>query len=415
MRISLLLQREPFSQIVEKTLSRFCQVQYGQPYRVRWYKGHPDLKTMRQRGEQLWLGNIYLNAIFTPDADSAVFDPIQREFTHSAVRWRRPLQRAYVSLATSQWGAPWLAQVGLGVVPAIPDAQHKLIVAGNHKVRILDHKAGLAYGILKDGFGADFIQRELEARRMAEQWGLPVPRLKRVAADGTWFSECYVSGTPINRLTDPKTAGDAVISAANALIRLLTHTLEEEALDDHVARLHSRIQALITGSHLLSELQKQELVDSTDALVKQIGGLRSAVGDRILTALTHGDFQPANILVNRDGVWLIDWEYSTRRQAGHDALVFMLGSRLTRNLAARLQRFVTQGPDDGASLGVPAWPGTHWGDAHGRRLHGALFLLEELELHLEENANPRFVRLGAGLAILQQEISRWIMAAGGKL
>jgi len=77
--------------------------------------------------------------------------------------------------------------------------------------------------------------------------------------------------------------------------------------------------------------------------------------------------------------------------------------------------FVSQGQDEAASFGDLAWPQANWQEAAGRLLHGVVFLLEELVLHLEENANPRFLRLGEGLTILQQEIIRWVAAGGGRL
>ena len=121
--------------------------------------------------------------------------------------------------------------------------------------------------------------------------------------------------------------------------------------------------------------------------------------------LAHGDFQPANILVDADRLWLIDWEYSGRRQAAYDVLTFMLESRFTRGLSGRLQRLITQGIPDGG-----LWPdfscyANGWQDSRRRLLYGSLFLLEELALRLEENQNPSFVQLDNGLNILQQEIS----------
>jgi hypothetical protein len=415
MRISLLLQREPFGPILEQTLAGFLESRTKQPHTVCWYPGRPDVEAIRRRGQQPWLCNIYVNAMFVPEAEPQIFDPIRREFGYSLVRWRRPLQQVYVALATSRPGARWLAQAGMGISPPLPGAERLLIVAGNHKIRLLDRAKGVVYGILKSGFPPHFMQREIEARRQAEELGLPVPPLEAVAEDGTWFRERYVSGTPTNRLAaDEAVVGRAVADVARALHRLLEQTRREESLEDYAEGLRVRIQQLIRANHLLSDPEKQSLLSSTDAIFQQIGGLRPAVGDRITTALTHGDFQPANILVNQDGTWLIDWEYSARRQAGYDALVFVLRSRFPAGLATLLRRIVGES-DSTLPLSLADWPGLNWQDASWRRVHGGLFLLEELALHLEENANSRFVRMGEGLVILQQEIDRWVTAEGGRL
>ena len=131
MRISLLLQREPFGQILEKTLARFWEERYGQYFRITWHNGRPNRRKIYRQERQIWLCNIYLNAIFSPAANHSVFEPVRREFTRSVIAWRRPFQCAYVAMGTSRYGAPWLAQATLSVAPALPNASHKLIVAGN--------------------------------------------------------------------------------------------------------------------------------------------------------------------------------------------------------------------------------------------------------------------------------------------
>ena len=404
MRISLLLQREPFDVILEQTLATFLESWRGQPHEVHLYDGWPNVGLMRRRGQQAWLCNIYLNAVFVPEAEPPIFDPIRREFARSVLWWRRPAQRAYVALATSRLGARWLAQAGVSIFPPLPDAEQLLIVAGNHKMRLLDRARGVVYGILKSGFPPGFMQREIEARQQAAELDLPVPPLEALAKDGTWFRERYVSGTPVNRLADAAVAQRAVTEAAQSLRRLLKHTMQEEPLSEYVERLAGQARAHIEASHLLREEQKRSLLQVVDCLLTQINACQSAVGGRILTSLTHGDFQPANILVNQDGVWLIDWEYSARRQAGYDALVYTLRSRFPDGLAARLRQMLDGGGATG-SLPLADWPGLDWQDVSRRRVHGLLFLLEELALHLEENANPRFHCLGGGLVVLQSQMA----------
>ena len=43
----------------------------------------------------------------------------------------------------------------------------------------------------------------------------------------------------------------------------------------------------------------------------------------IPTTLTHGDFQPANIIYcNKEKTFIIDWEYSSRRFEAYDQFVY---------------------------------------------------------------------------------------------
>ena len=258
------------------------------------------------------------------------------------------------------------------------------------------------------------MRQELSARRQAAQLGLPVPPLVDVSPDGSWFSERYISGTPINRLSDPTTAGEATKNAATVLSGLLKHSAQEKPLADYVSRLRDQIKLQTGRNHLLSRQQKQNLLQGTEMLTNQFGGLRPMGCGRITTALTHGDFQPANILLNHEGTWLIDWEYSARRQMGYDALVLMLRSRFPQGLAARLSDFITNEPNQPDLLNL--WSQLNWQDTDSRRIYAGLFLLEEVLLHLAENDNPMFCQAGTGLQTIIQELTeyRQMQSSNGK-
>ena len=404
MRLSLLLPREPFPVIFEQTLSQFLLSWTGQPYEIHWHAKRP-LSASHCRSGEFWFVNIYLNAIFIPQADPAIFGPVKQEFSHSLVGWRRWPQRLYVEMATSPLMARWLAHAGVSLTPALPQAELRLIVPGNHKIRLLDYGEKTVYAIRKSGFPANFLEREIKVRRQAEELGLPVPRIKTVAGDGAWLSEAYISGTPVNRLQDPAQARAAFAEAHQALNILHRHTFLEVNTEKYVDLLSTEAQTHIAANVLITSGSKRLFFQTLDSLVARIKALLPACGDRLPTVLAHGDFQPANILVDANRLWLIDWEYSSRRQAAYDVLTFRLESRFTRGLSRRLHRLITQGiPDDGR------WPDFScytkgWQDSRHRLLYGSLFLLEELALRLEESNNPSFVQLDNGLNILQQEIS----------
>jgi aminoglycoside phosphotransferase len=403
MRLSLLLPREPFPVIFAQTLSRFLLSWTGKPYEIHWHPKRPRSASPCRSGE-FWLVNKYLNAIFIPRADPAIFGPVKREFSRSLVWWRRGLQRLYVDLATAPLTAKWLAHAGVSLTPALPQAELRLIVAGNHKIRLLDYGARTVYAIRKSGFPAQFLEREIAVRRLAEELGLPVPRLQTVAADGAWLSEAYVSGTPVNRLPNPAQASAAFDQAHQALKVLHRHTGREVDANQYVDLLATAAHTHIENNALINPGSKRLFFQTLDALVARIRALLPAGGNRLPTVLAHGDFQPANILVDADRLWLIDWEYSGRRQAAYDVLTFILESRFTRGLAGRWQRMVTQGiPAGGPWEDFSGYAGG-WDDSRQRLCYGLLFLLEELALRLEESNNPCFVQLDHGLTMLQQEI-----------
>jgi aminoglycoside phosphotransferase len=404
MRLSLLLPREPFPVIFEQTLSRFLLSWIGKPYEIHWHPKRP-LSASHCRPGELWLVNNYLNAIFIPRADPAIFGPVKQEFSRSLVWWRRWAQRRYVDLATSTLTAKWLAHAGVSLTPALPQAELMLIIPGNHKIRLLDYGEQTVYAIRKSGFPVQFLEREIEVRRQAEALGLPVPRLKTVAGESAWLSEAYVSGAPVNRLQDPARARAAFDQAHQALQVLHRHTWREVDANQYVDLLSTEAHTHIAANGLIPPGSKRLWSQTLESLVARIKALLPAGGNRLPTVMAHGDFQPANILVDADRIWLIDWEYSGRRQAAYDVLTFMLESRFTRGLCGRLQKLFAQGIPDGEMLEDFSGYANGWQDSRHRLLYGSLFLLEELALRLEESNNPSFVKLDNGLNILQQEIS----------
>lgn len=400
MRISLLLQREPFGAILEKTLAGFLKAWTGDEHEVKWYSRWPAIADVRRQRHQLWLCNIYLNAIFVHEAQPQIFLPIQQEFGRSRRWWLRPAQAAYVTLATRRPTARWLAQAAVAVSPALVEAENVLIVAGNHKLRLLNGAEQRVYGILKHGFRPDFMRREIEARQTAQALELPVPPLCEIAEDKTWFSERYVSGRPINRLADGAASQQAALRAARDLRRFLEHGAVDSVAKEYAAALVERLKRLIQTQHLLTTTTKRKLSDSIDEILAEINRRSATVSRRFVLAQTHGDFQPANILVNEAGHWLIDWEYSQRRQVLYDALVYGLAARSPRGLADRVRRYPQCVPD---MLESALWPDAAQ-DLATRRLRVMVFLLEELELQLTENANASFTQAGDGLMMLIAEL-----------
>jgi len=394
MRISLLLKREPFGEILEKTLATYWTVQMGQEVQVKWQTGRPR----QDAGVQTWLANIYLNAIFTSQLEPAAFDPIRREFSYSPIAWRRPLQRAYVAAATSTFGSFWLAQASVQVSPPMMENNRLLIVPGNHKIRLLDHRKQESTLLLKAGFPDHFWQQELQARKLASQSGLPVPEMVDTPTKGHWYTERYISGTPLNRLPDIVQAQQALARISTQLARFYEHTLEEIDLTAYVNELGQQIDNLVVRNNLLRTEQIQIIQRQSQILQRRL----SKNGKKVTTCLVHGDFQPANILKEVSKTWLIDWEYAAQRQAGYDALVCGLGARVPHGLANRLRNFITDGLPEELPLLSP------WKGLSERKLSVDLFCLEELQLHLKENDNSLFTRLGNGLLILLDEIGQWL-------
>ncbi len=370
---------------------------------MSWYGWKTDLKTLQRHGGQAWLGNVYLNALFVPDAAPATFAPVYREFSYSEAWWKRPAQRAYAALSIQPWTAPWFAQVGMTISPSVTNAERLLISGGNHKLRIFEQAAEKVYGVLKSGSSSCFFEQEVLMRRQAAHCGVPVPPLLELAEDQTWFSEPLLNATPANRVKNRQLAHEATTHILSALRDMSEKTGREEYLTTYAEGLIEQARTL-TPNGPLSDKQQQEVLRIIEGLAAEIHTPHPYVGKQLVLAITHGDLQPGNILLDPHGEsWLIDWEYAARRQAGYDLLAGKLRPRFPDGLADRLALVWQPGPTL-ETCGETKWPNVPWSDLPARRLHLLLFLLEELIVQLQENANPLFFQPGRGLLLLMSEI-----------
>jgi len=411
-RISLLAAREPWLHIAADSLARHWTRSLAREHRV----------SITGEGEQTWYCSPYLNAIFVRDVDRAVFDPIRREFSHSLVAWKRPVQKAYVGAATGI-AATLFTTSRLGVSPAIEAAHTKLIVAGNNKMRILDRAAGTCTSIVKCGFDSSWLRREVEARAIAAAAGVPVPEI--CSSDDEALTERYVSATPVNRIADASARERLLADATAALARFHDATRETEHVQSFVQRLRAAIAKNAKRVPESGAGDAARAARIADAIARAL----SSWDEDIETVLSHGDFQQANILTDDGVIWIIDWENAARRQRLYDDLVLTMASRFPTGLAQRLNTWISsadarvitsvthgEGPAPGPiaksnPLGERPAPGPANSNVpttrNARLRYALLFLLEELENVTRENANPQFHRVGASLPLMVAECERF--------
>ena len=130
MRISVLLKREPFGLILEKTLSHYWSNLLGSSVRVSWGESSSE--------KYLWKGNIFLNFFCTYDADQSCFHNIIREYGYSSSYWRRGLQSLYVRAAVTPPFRHYLSQVSFRVSREF-QMPIKLVIGGRNR-RIIHQK-----------------------------------------------------------------------------------------------------------------------------------------------------------------------------------------------------------------------------------------------------------------------------------
>ncbi|ABF42824.1 hypothetical protein Acid345_3824 [Candidatus Koribacter versatilis Ellin345] len=329
MKIGELIRYEPFGERFEETTARFLKARFGGDWKVRWSPGRVGTVP----GAQQWLVNYEINSVFHPTARANVFDVVRREFSSSPVRWKRPLQRMYFGASVSKVFAPGMAHARVDISPAVPDPQKWLIVPGTHKVRYIDTEERRVYCHLKHGSRMDRFAKEIEARRSASGAGVAVPGIVGELGEECVIEEMVV-GTPLNRLSDAKLQQDCVLQAKSSMQPLYDATVCQEQQSEYAKRLSGEIAAAVAGTRIVASLR--------DTILSAVENIQDCLQDPsvVQTVQSHGDFQPANILWDGQRVWIIDWEYSGRRQRDYDALVYALQSRFARGIAARTRVYL---------------------------------------------------------------------------
>ena len=375
MRLSLLLQREPFGSILEKTLSAYWSEIHGAAYTVRWDGDGDRPPCWGQR----WLMNQRLNSIFAADGESAAFEPVRREYGRATQPWLRPLQWSYVQAASRWRSKQWLASPGMCVSPAVPDASGLLILGGNSRIRALDHAAGKAHVIPKVGFDNSNIERELAVRELTDA----APDLIEVGPNNGWYTENYVLGTPLNRVGNSSRAERAFAEAAGGLQRVHARTKESSDVVAYAEELCERVQKRLATGPLVEDETREALSGTARRAQRAVVSKASGAGS-FEAVQAHGDFQPANILVGADRTWLIDWEHTSRRQSAYDPLVFSLRSRFPEGLGERIASALHR-PDRPVLV---EWSGLGWSEKARRALSLSVFVLEELDFYVSESLAP---------------------------
>jgi len=383
MKISVLIEREPFEKIFEETLASFLYDYTNLPHTVKWHTKNHDYQNTTSL--QKWYCNPLINSIFIKNVGPQGFNSIKGEYVSNPLKpWQTPFQKLYFTLATSRPSASFFSKYIISIKPHIKGATNKLIIGGNTKIRIIDLHARNVYVILKNGFDNKYIEREINARLNISD--VPIPELLSVDDGGSWYCEQYVSGIPPNR-TGKRTEQVILEKAIGCLKNVLTKTQQIIQVQEYGNSLH---ESIITNLHQIAYLDQNTKDQILSLASKLIVTLKKYNSLTITTSFCHGDFHQGNILTDGDKFWILDWEFSGRKQSGYDLFILLLKSRITYGFSRRFYRLVSNNLDGNERKLIDRWPGVTWSDSQWKQLHLFLFLLEELDFYICENNNRLF-------------------------
>ncbi len=389
MRLDLLLKREDFAQTFEQSFTKYLLDVFRIVAVVNW-RGDSKNNTSL-------LANHKLNVIYSKNIDRAKLRSIVSEYAYHPNALRRFLQKTYIQLAACTYFEWLLVKTRVEVNPWIGDLDGLCIIPGNHSIRIVDLEAFSCRVILKEGFNAQFIKNEICLREKYKF--LPIPKLLNVDSAGMWYEEQQISALPLNRIDDQDVIDKALLDAKKSLVSLYKKTLVKVNLGNYTQSLYGSCNDLIVR---LPSIYTQDDKDRIkDILILLIEGLSKLNEYDIELVQSHGDFQPANILVDNTDqqLYLIDWEYNAQRSVCYDALVFATQCRFPQGLAARV-RVILNETDI-------SW---NWCVKNAStkllNLELVIFLIEDLMVRLSELQIPNMISKDNGLDIWINEVKK---------
>lgn len=301
MRISTLLLREPFYEILSDTL--------GEVYR------EDDLKNWLgiENKPQVRYVNEYLNFIASKKTPHRAFNNLYNEYSFTDVNWRKYPQKLWAYLSIHKWMRTAFSQKKLQLDFSIDD--HIIVLGGNHRLRFYDYRKNEMLVFLKANENPGLIENEIELRTNSDYDHMP----KVFDFGKNWFIESSIKGIPVNRM--PLKNRDFLKRKILAL-----HS------DLVISPSMKMIPAVEYTSELWNELEKYQM--------KEMGFSRSAFEGLcrlvieyeggVAISKTHGDFQEGNILVEKQlNPFVIDWECTEIRFFLYDD--FVLWSNIRGN------------------------------------------------------------------------------------
>ena len=271
------------------------------------------------------------------------------------------------------------------------------IVPGNHSIRIIDLQASICRVVLKDGFNAQFINNEIYLR---EKYNfLSLPKLLNFDAKGLWYEEEQVSALPLNRISDRNIKEKALLEAHRDLVNLYGLTLERVNANNYFKSLNKSCYDLV--DRLPSVYDQEEKNRIKFVLRRLMANIDANSVYRVELVQSHGDFQPANILISNSSrqLYLIDWEYTAKRSVYYDALVFSTKCRSPKGLARRVE-MVLHETDISWKWCVEN------ANAKLSKLDLIVFLIEDLMVRLLEVQIPDMINKDSGLEIWSNEVKK---------
>ena len=175
------------------------------------------------------------------------------------------------------------------------------------------HSEDTAIKVFEKGYPKSLILNEALNQSWVEETGLKIPKIRSVGnIDGCWsITMDYIPGQTLDQIMKehPERSDELLEKFVDLQIEM--HTKTAPFLNKLKDKLVRKIQSVKD----LDATTKYELLMHLDSMPKH-------------TKLCHGDFLPANIIMNDSGAYIIDWSHATQGNASGDVATTYLKMKL---------------------------------------------------------------------------------------
>lgn len=332
MKLQDLIRRENFSNVFIDTLGEYFKSKSGWQGEIVW--------GTHGSGEDLnLLVNTRLNIIYPVSMPKKSLMPFVAEYAYHKNVLKRFVHLLYINTSLTPLLRFVFSQARIHITKCPEFPAEACILPGNHSIRLIDLDLNRCLVIAKKGYDVRKLKNAVVSRQAYPT--LPGPEIFEANIEEGWYLEELIQGLPVDRIESQSKINGSLAAAGSFLQQMYrdTATLKialtwvEEKFEELDLAIGSLPSCFSTADIKHLQLIKGQLQDLSQMII--------GLDCKVSIALTHGDYQSANILIpsadrSRD-VYIIDWEYSALRCSHYDWFVYGLRSRSSKGLSSRIK------------------------------------------------------------------------------
>ena len=396
MKLHELIRRENFPSVFIDTLGEYLKSRSGWQGEIIWGTHGSDV-------DLNLLVNTRLNIIYPVSMSKKSLMPFVAEYAYHKNPLRRFLHQLYINITLAPLLRYFFSSAKIHITKYSEFPAKICILPGNHSIRLIDLDLNRCLVLAKKGYGVKKLKNAVSSRLAYPT--LPGPRIVEANIDEGWYLEEKICGLPVDRIESESKINGSLSAAKSFLVDMHDDTATSETA---LTWVKEKFQELDLAIDSLPSCFKKADIRDLQLIKGQLETLSEMVIDSeylVSIALTHGDFQSANLLVpsadhSRD-VYIIDWEYSGRRCSHYDWFVYGLRSRSSKGLASRVNFLLCC---DVAERSTLDWYDFSNINLSELRVLLILFLIDEFLFRLDDTSLPNLERIPVGFLNFIREI-----------